>query len=141
VEQLVLENRQLRELLNLRERLSGPSVAAEVLYDAADPYSRKVIIDKGLAQGIKETSPVMDEQGILGQVTQVLPFTSEVTLLIDRDHAIPVLNTRTGARGVAYGETGGAPLLELRYMATNADIEEGDLLSTSGVARGQGGQS
>ncbi len=133
VEQLALENRQLRELLNLRERLSGPSVAAEVLYDAADPYSRKVIIDKGLAQGIKETSPVMDEQGILGQVTQVLPFTSEVTLLIDRDHAIPVLNTRTGARGVAYGETGGAPLLELRYMATNADIEEGDLLSTSGV--------
>jgi rod shape-determining protein MreC len=56
-----------------------------------------------------------------------------VTLVTDREHSIPVLNTRTGARGVAYGESGGAPLLELRFMATNADIEVGDMLSTSGV--------
>ena len=58
---------------------------------------------------------------------------SEITLVTDREHSIPVLNTRTGARGVAFGESGGAPLLELRYMATNADIEEGDVLTTSGV--------
>jgi rod shape-determining protein MreC len=54
-------------------------------------------------------------------------------LVTDREHSIPVLNTRTGARGVAYGESGGAPLLELRFMATNADIEVGDQLTTSGV--------
>jgi rod shape-determining protein MreC len=133
VEQLALENKQLRELLNLSKRLETKGVAAEVLYDAADPFTRKLIIDKGLINGIKPSSPVMDEHGILGQVTHVLPLVSEVTLVTDREHSIPVLNTRTGARGVAYGESGGAPLLELRFMATNADIEVGDLLSTSGV--------
>ena len=133
VEQLALENKQLRELLGLSQRLETKGVAAAVLYDAADPYTRKLIIDKGLLNGIKPSSPVMDEYGILGQVTHVLPLVSEVTLVTDREHAIPVLNTRTGARGVAYGESGGAPLLELRFMATNADIEVGDLLSTSGV--------
>ena len=133
VEQLALENKQLRELLSLSKRLETKGQAAEVLYDAADPYTRKLIIDKGMTHGIKASSPVMDEHGILGQVTHVLPLVSEVTLVTDREHSIPVLNTRTGARGVAYGESGGAPLLELRFMATNADIEVGDLLSTSGI--------
>lgn len=133
VDQLTLENNQLRQLLALRERLTTTGIAAEVLYDAADPYTRKLILDRGLMHGIKIASPVMDAQGILGQVTRVLPLVSEVTLVIDREHSIPVLNTRTGARGVAYGEAGGAPLLELRFMATNADIEVGDMLSTSGV--------
>ncbi|MEY4725498.1 MAG: putative cell shape-determining protein [Pseudomonadota bacterium] len=133
VEQLALENKQLRELLSLSTRLDTKGIAAEVLYDAADPYTRKLIIDKGMTHGVKASSPVMDEHGILGQVTHVLPLVSEVTLVTDREHSIPVLNTRTGARGVAYGESGGAPLLELRFMATNADIEVGDLLSTSGV--------
>ena len=133
VEQLALENKQLRELLSLSKRLETRGITAEVLYDAADPYTRKLIIDKGMTHGVKASSPVMDEHGILGQVTHVLPLVSEVTLVTDREHSIPVLNTRTGARGVAYGESGGAPLLELRFMATNADIEVGDLLSTSGV--------
>ena len=133
VEQLALENKQLRELLNLSKRLETKGQTAEVLYDAADPFTRKLIIDKGMVNGIKPSSPVMDEHGILGQVTHVLPLLSEVTLVTDREHSIPVLNTRTGARGVAYGESGGAPLLELRFMATNADIEVGDMLSTSGV--------
>ncbi len=133
VEQLALENKQLRELLSLSKRLETKGIAAEVLYDAADPYTRKLIIDKGMKDGVKASSPVMDEHGILGQVTHVLPLVSEVTLVTDREHSIPVLNTRTGARGVAYGESGGAPLLELRFMATNADIEVGDMLSTSGV--------
>lgn len=133
VEQLSLENKQLRELLQLNQRLETKGQAAEVLYDAADPYTRKLIIDKGMVNGIRASSPVMDEHGILGQVTRVLPLLSEVTLVTDREHSIPVLNTRTGARGVAYGESGGAPLLELRFMATNADIEAGDLLTTSGV--------
>lgn len=133
VEQLTLENKQLRSLLNLQERLNTVGVVAEVLYDAADPYTRKLVINKGMTNGLKPSSPVMDEHGILGQVTRVLPLVSEVTLVTDREHSIPVLNTRTGARGVAYGESGGAPLLELRFMATNADIEVGDQLTTSGV--------
>jgi len=133
VEQLALENLQLRRLLELRERLTSSTLAAEVLYDSADPFTRKVVIDKGALQGVLPSSPVMDDAGVLGQVTRVMPLVSEVTLVIDREQSIPVLNARTGARGVAYGEAGGAPLLELRYMAANADIEVGDLLTTSGV--------
>ena len=134
VEQLTLENERLRKLLELRERVNTPSQAAEVLYDAADPYTRKVVIDKGLAQGIQAGSPVIDESGVLGQVTRVYPLVSEVTLLTDREQAIPVLNARTGARSVAYGDPssqGGA--LELRFMAGNADVKPGDVLTTSGV--------
>jgi rod shape-determining protein MreC len=79
-------------------------------------------------------SPVVDESGVLGQVTRVHPLVSEVTLVIDRDLAIPVLNTRTGARSVAFGEPtthGGG--LELRFMGSNSDVQQGDLLTTSGV--------
>jgi rod shape-determining protein MreC len=134
VEQLSLENARLRKLLALRDQIKTSSQAAEVLYDAADPYTRRVIIDKGLAQGVKPGSPVIDEAGVLGQVTRVYPLVSEVTLVIDREQAIPVLNTRTGARSVAYGDPvtqGGS--LELRFMAGNADVQQGDILATSGV--------
>lgn len=134
VEQLVLENTRLRKLLGLRERLQSPAMAAQVVYDAADPYSRKVIIDKGMADRVGMGSPVLDESGVLGQVTRVYPLVSEVTLITDRDHAIPVLNTRTGARGVAFGDVSlHADAMELRYMAANADVAAGDLLTTSGV--------
>lgn len=134
VEQLTQENARLRNLLALRERITTPAEAAEVLYDAADPYTRKIIIDKGMTQGIEAGSPVIDESGVLGQVTRVHPLLSEVTLVTDRDHAIPVLNARTGARSVAYGDPitrGGS--LELRFMAGNADVQAGDMLTTSGV--------
>ncbi|HYE39129.1 MAG TPA: rod shape-determining protein MreC, partial [Ramlibacter sp.] len=135
VEQLTMENTQLRQLLGLRERLSAPTLAAEVLYDAADPYTRRVVIDKGLAQGVQPGSPVIDESGVLGQVTRVHPLISEVTLVTDPEQAIPVVNTRTGVRGITYGDAGrhGSGGLELRYMAANADVQPGDLLTTSGV--------
>ncbi|MGJ7536694.1 MULTISPECIES: rod shape-determining protein MreC [Variovorax] len=131
---LLQDNARLRELLELRQTTATPGRAAEVLYDAADPYTRKIVIDQGLTQGVAPGSPVIDARGVLGQVTQVLPFTSEVTLVIDRDLSIPVQNTRTGVRSVAFGDAsahGGG--LELRFMAANADLQEGDLLSTSGV--------
>lgn len=134
VEQLTLENERLRKLLELRERITTPMRAAQVLYDAADPYTRKVIIDKGLIHGVVAGSPVVDEVGVLGQVTRVYPSVSEVTLVIDADQAIPVLNTRTGVRAVAFGDPGiQAGALELRFIATNADVQPGDLLTTSGV--------
>ena len=134
VEQLLQENSRLRKLLGLREQLATSVMAAEVLYDAADPYTRKVIIDKGMTQGLKIGSPVLDEAGVLGQVTRVHPLVSEVTLVIDRELAIPVLNVRTGARSVAYGDPsvfGNG--MELRFMGSNSDVQQGDLLTTSGV--------
>jgi rod shape-determining protein MreC len=134
VEQLLVENDRLRKLLALRERVTAAATAAEVLYDAADPYTRKVVIDKGYAQGIEAGAPVIDESGVLGQVTRVMPLVSEVTLVTDREHAIPVLNARTGARSVAFGDpTSTTGQLELRFMAGNADVQPGDLLTTSGV--------
>lgn len=134
VEQLTQENNRLRLLLGLREQLAIPVMAAEVLYDAADSYTRKVIIDKGQLQGVAPGSPVLDESGVLGQVTRVHPLVSEVTLLIDRDLSIPVLNVRTGARSVAYGDPlAGGSGMELRFMGSNADVQSGDLLTTSGV--------
>ena len=133
-EQLILENQRLRGILNLQERQSPGTLAAQVVYDAADPYTRKVVLDRGESQGVHLASPVIDEFGVIGQVTRVFPVSSEVTLITDRDHAIPVVNVRTGARGVAYGETTrNANALELRFMAANADVSAGDLLTTSGV--------
>ena len=134
VEQLNLENRRLRELLGLRDRAQVAGIGAQVLYDAADPYTRRVVIDRGQTHGVKAGAPVIDEAGVLGQVTRVYPLVSEVSLLIDRDMAIPVLNVRTGVRSVAYGQpsTKGDGM-ELRYTVANADIAVGDLLTTSGV--------
>jgi rod shape-determining protein MreC len=133
-ETLAQENARLRSLLELRQLTQTPGRAAEVLYDAADPYTHKIVIDQGMTQGVAPGSPVIDALGVLGQVTQVQPFSSEVTLVIDRDLAIPVQNTRTGVRGLAFGDAsayGGG--LELRFMAPSADLQEGDLLATSGV--------
>ena len=130
VEQLQDENARLRALLSLRPGLVVRSQTAEVLYDAPDPFSRKVVIDRGSTQGIALASPVINEAGVLGQVTRVYPLSAEVTLLTDKDAAIPVLNSRNQLRSAAFGGVAG---MELRFMAGNADVQVGDLLTTSGV--------
>ena len=132
VEQLLSENQRLRALLDLRASLSVKSHAAEVLYESTDPYSRKVVIDRGQAQGLVAGSPVITEAGVIGQLTRVYPLSSEVTLLTDRDAAVPVLNPRSGSRSVAFGTASGDSL-ELRFMAGNADVLVGDVLQTSGL--------
>ena len=134
-DQLAQENDRLRRLLDLRARLQGASQAAQILYEPTDAYSRRVMVDRGQDAGVQPGSPVLDGAGVLGQVTRVYPFISEVTLLIDRDQAIPVVNMRTNARGVAYGDPvashGGG--MELRFVSANADVQENDLLTTSGL--------
>jgi rod shape-determining protein MreC len=134
-EQLQAENRQLRALLDLRPTLSVKSTAAEILYEAADPYSRKFFIDRGATHGVVRGAPVVNDAGVLGQVTRLYPLTAEVTLLTDRDAAIPVINNRTQQRSAAFGGAGGGanPGMELRFMAGNADVQPGDALSTSGL--------
>src|SRR5918998_5848737 len=129
------EAAQLRRLIGAAEKLEVKSTPAEILYAGRDPYSHKVFINLGEQQGVKPGSPVADEAGVVGQVTRVYPFVSEVTMITDQDHAIPILNTRTGARSVAFGDPSGlhSGSLELRFMAGNADVQPGDLLTTSGV--------
>jgi rod shape-determining protein MreC len=134
VEALTLENTRLRQLLSLKETLKTPAQAAEVLYDAIDPYSRKVIVNKGSVHAVQIGSPVLDELGVLGQVVRVFPLTSEVTMIIDREQTTPVLNTRTGVRSVVYGNSSAhGDSLELRFISGNADVLAGDVLTTSGV--------
>jgi rod shape-determining protein MreC len=134
VETLALENARLRQLLSLKQTISTPAQAAEVLYDATDPYSRKVIVNKGGVHSVQIGSPVLDELGVLGQVIRVFPLTSEVAMIIDREQTTPVLNTRTGVRSVAYGNPSAhGDVLELRFISGNADVLAGDVLTTSGV--------
>jgi len=130
--QLQAENQRLRALLELRPALQVASLSAEVLYEAADPYSRRVIIDRGSSHGVQPGSPVINDAGVLGQVTRVYTMSAEVTLLSDKDAAIPVLNTRTQARNAAFGSSDGSGM-ELRFLAANADIKAGDLMATSGL--------
>lgn len=134
-ERLQVENQQLRDLLGLRPRLVVETVAAEVMYETPDSYTRRVVLDKGQVAGVQPGSPVMDELGVLGQVTRVQPFSSEVTLLSDRDQAIPVMVLRTGARSVAFGEASNLRPdgMELRFMSNDTDVQVGDELVTSGV--------
>ncbi|MGQ0543975.1 MAG: rod shape-determining protein MreC [Betaproteobacteria bacterium] len=126
------EAEQLRRLIGAAERLAVPATPAEVLYVGRDPYSHKVFIDRGAAQGVRAGSPVADEEGLIGQVTRVHPLVSEVTLVTDRDHAIPVQVVRNGLRAVAFGG-GASGMLELRFMSAVSDIQTGDRLVTSGI--------
>lgn len=131
-EQLAAENQQLRELLGARDRVSIRSVVAEVLYEARDPYSRKLVLDRGLQHGVLAGQPVIDAHGVVGQITRVMPLSSEVTLVTDRDAALPVSVARTGVRTVAFGGSG-TGMLELRFTSVSSDLRAGDELITSGL--------
>ena len=126
------EAAQLRRLIGASERIGVRTQTAEILYAARDPYSQKVFIDRGSTQDVRPGSPVADEAGIVGQVTRVYPLVSMVTLITDRDQATPVQVLRNGLRAVAFG-SGGSGMLELRFMAAIAEIQEGDSLVTSGI--------
>lgn len=129
---LVAENAYLRRLLAASERLPVKSVLSEMLYDTRDPFTRKIVLNRGSQHGVALGQPVIDDTGVVGQVTRLYPFTAEVTLLTDRDQAISVQVVRSGVRSVAYGR-GQSGVLELRFIATNADIKKGDALVTSGL--------
>lgn len=134
VEQLTQENAHLRQMLDLRSQTQGPAKVVQVLYEAADPYTRRLVVDRGQLAGIVSGSAVIDTAGVVGQITRVYPFISEVTLLTDRSQSIPVMNARTGSRHVANGDPytlGGT--LDLRFVLTDADVQIGDLLTTSGI--------
>jgi rod shape-determining protein MreC len=126
------ENQQLRQLLALRSRPDLTTIAADILYETREPTTRKLMIDRGSIHGVHPGMPIMDAQGLLGQITRVSPLVAEVNLIIDKDQATPVHAIRNGLRAVAYGGIAG-DLLELRFMAGNADIKEGDEFYTSGI--------
>jgi rod shape-determining protein MreC len=130
--QLEAENAHLRALLELTRRSAIQNVPAEIAYDTRDPFTQKVIIDHGMGAGIQPGAPVVTENGVIGQVTRVYPLQSEVTLLTDKDQALPVQLVRTGIRSVIYGTPGGDGL-DLRFVPISADVKIGDQLVTSGL--------
>jgi rod shape-determining protein MreC len=126
------EAAQLRRLIGAAEKLPVKATPAEILYAGRDPYSHKVFVNLGDQQGVKPGSPVADETGVIGQITRVHPLVSEVTLITDQDHAIPIQVVRNGLRAIAFGG-GPSGMLELRFTAGNAEIQNGDRLVTSGI--------
>jgi len=129
---LQAENAQLRELLDARQRLGIELASAEVLYAARDPFTRKVVIDRGSQQDVRAGQPVVDNRGLVGQVTRAYPWLAEVTLVTDKGQFVPVQNVRNGLRAVLSG-TGSDGALELRFIPLNADFQNGDELVTSGI--------
>lgn len=127
------ENQKLRQLAAVTDTLQvKDSILAEIISDASDPFSRRVVLNKGSLQGIREGMPSIDEAGLLGQVTRVYPARSEVSLVTDKEQIIPVENLRNGLRSVAYGGQDGG-MLELRFLPPNADVEKDDVMVTSGL--------
>ena len=126
------ENARLRGLMKLETRIPVDATAAEVLYSSRDPFTQKIFVDKGEAAGVQAGRAVIDSIGVVGQVTRVYPYMSEVTLVTDKDHAVPVKVERSGLRSVMYG-AGTAKLPELRFLSPNAEIQPGDKLVTSGI--------
>ena len=126
------ENARLRALLDVRSRDGATAIAVQVLYAGRDPFTQKVFVDKGAREGVRAGAGVIDEDGVVGQVTRVYPYMAEVTLITDRDQAVPVQVERNGARSVLFGNgTGRAP--ELRFTSPTADLRVGDRLVTSGL--------
>lgn len=126
------ENQQLRNLLALPQRGELAMQPAEIVYAERDVFKRKVLIDKGANADVLIGQVVMDDIGIVGQVTRVYPWLSEVTLVTEKDHAVPVQVLRNGLRTIVFG-AGDTSQLSLRYMPISSDIQDGDMLVTSGI--------
>jgi rod shape-determining protein MreC len=127
------ENERLRELLGSRARLPTEVLIAELIGVVPNPNTHQVIIDKGSDAGVTIGQAVIDAQGIFGQIVEVSQFTSRVLQITDVSHALPVQVNRNGVRSVA-GGTGRRDALELENVPVTADIREGDLIETSGLA-------
>jgi len=132
LEALEAENRRLRELLDSTARLSDRVLVAEILAVDMDPYRHRFSINRGSMDGAYVGQALLDANGIVGQLVNVAPMTSEAVLITDADHAVPVIVTRNGLRTIAVG-TGDSGRLRLPYLTNSADIEVGDLLLSSGL--------
>ena len=126
------ENQHLRTLLKVQQRADYPMQLAEIMYVARDIFNRKILLDKGTQANVLAGQIVMDDSGIVGQVTRVYPWMSEVTLITDKDHSVPVQVLRNGLRAVVFG-SGDAGELALSYLPVSSDIQNGDVLVTSGI--------
>ena len=131
-EVLEMENQRLRKLLESSLKLSEKVVIAELLDVDLQPFRHTVLINKGEREGVYDGQPIVDADGIMGQIVHVGPFSSTALLITDPSHALPVQINRNGLRGIAIG-TGQSHSLQLEYLPNNADIQKGDLIISSGL--------
>lgn len=132
MDQLEHENQRLRELLGSPVHKESRKMVAELLSVDSDPFSHQVLINKGALDGVYNGQPVINDQGVIGQVLHVGSTTSRVLLITDSSHGIPVRVLRNDLRAIASG-SGELDKLELRNLPRNTDIQVGDLLVTSGL--------
>lgn len=128
------ENMRLQQLMNANEKINERVLIAEIFGVSPDPLAHKVIINRGSVHGVFVGQPLLDADGLMGQVVEVNPFSSHVLLITDSSHAIPVQVNRNGVRAVAEG-IGNLYQLELRHVSNTVDIKEGDLLVSSGLGQ------
>ena len=131
---LTEQNVRLRELLNSSALVNEKVEVAELIGIDPNPFTHRILINKGERDGVVLGQPVLDARGLMGQVVELMPYTSRVLLLTDSTHSIPVQVNRNGLRAIASG-TGNPERLELRHVADTADIKEGDLLVSSGLGQ------
>jgi rod shape-determining protein MreC len=129
---LEAENENLHNLLGATQSITQPARLGEILHMGRDPFGHKVVVNLGARQNIVAGQAVVDAAGVIGQVTRVYPFSSEVTLITDKELAIPVQIERNGLRAIAFGH-GRDTTVDLPYLPANVDIRKGDKLVTSGI--------
>ncbi|MEO4045741.1 rod shape-determining protein MreC [Pseudomonas sp. CAU 1711] len=131
---LTEQNVRLRELLNSAALVDEKVLVTELIGVDPNPFTHRILIDKGEKDGVFLGQPVLDARGLMGQVVEVMPYSARVLLLTDTSHSIPVQVNRNGLRAIATG-SGNPERLELRHVADTADIKEGDLLVSSGMGQ------
>jgi len=129
---LALENTNLRELLAANQSLEEFSQLGEILHVGRDPFTKKIIVNRGSNQQVVDGAAVVDAKGVIGQVTRTYPASSEVTLITDKSLTIPIQIERNGLRAIAFGH-GRDNTLDLPFLPANVDIKRGDQLITSGI--------
>lgn len=129
---LAAENERLREMLQSSKKLDERVLIAELVAVDLQPLRHQILINKGQREGVFDGQPIVDANGVMGQVVHVGPLSSTVLLLTDPTHAIPVQINRNGLRSIAVG-TGQSHILQLEHLPNNVDIKEGDLVVSSGL--------
>jgi rod shape-determining protein MreC len=129
---LMVEHQKLLALANTKPRFNDQAIMAEIIRDARNASARKVIINRGLSTGVSAGLAVIDGTGVVGQITQANTMSSEVTLLTEKDHAVPVMVLRNGLRTIAVG-AGRDGLLDVQFIPSGGDVQVGDELVTSGI--------
>ena len=129
---LLIENQNLRELMDLQKQVPFKTLPVEILFNPPNPISQRIVINRGSKDGLRAGNPIANDAGILGQVVRIYERSAEVSLLEDRDFAVPVQVARNGLRAAVFGAGRGNPL-ELRYLPVASDLEVGDILITSGI--------